>query len=154
MMPLNSCCFFCTFNPLLLQLSLGWSASVLGRQTSENSKLCSLSRSLCTSCSHQSSTETSPLVACQSLNFLQDCMHLFQHHHLLYPYLSDLLHLYSPSRSLHSSADTRLLKIPLYKCKMEGDHVFSYFGPSVWNLLSLHTGNVTTINTFKSALKT
>ena len=30
---------------------------------------------------------------------------------------SDLLHLYFPSRSLRSSADTRLLKIPLYKCK-------------------------------------
>ena len=31
-------------------------------------------------------------------------------------YLSDL-QLYSPSRSLRSSADSRLLKIPLYKCK-------------------------------------
>ena len=32
-------------------------------------------------------------------------------------YLSDLLHLYSPSRSLHSNADTHLLKIPFYECK-------------------------------------
>ena len=32
-------------------------------------------------------------------------------------YLSDLLHLYSLSRSLRSSADTRLLEIPLYKCR-------------------------------------
>ena len=46
-------------------------------------------------------------------------------------YLSDLLHLYSPSRSLRSSADTRLLKIPLYKCKTKGDRALSYFGPSV-----------------------
>ena len=69
-------------------------------------------------------------------------------------YLSDLLHLYSPSRSLRSSADTRLLKIPLYKCKTKGDHVSSYFGPSVWNSLPLHIRNATTIDTFKSALKT
>ena len=69
-------------------------------------------------------------------------------------YLSDLLHLYSPSRSLRSSADTRLLKIPLYKCKTKDDRAFSYFGPSVWNSLPLHIRNDTTIDTFKSALKT
>ena len=62
-------------------------------------------------------------------------------------YLSDLLHLYSPSRSLRSSADTRFLKIPLYKCKTKGDRAFSYFGPSVWNSLPLHIRNATTINT-------
>ena len=39
-------------------------------------------------------------------------------------YLSDLLHLYSPSRSLCSRADTRLLKIPLCKCKTKGDRAF------------------------------
>ena len=69
-------------------------------------------------------------------------------------YLCDLLHLYSPSRSLRSSADTRLLKIPLYKCKRKGDRAFSYSGPSVWNSLPLHIRNATTIDTFKSALKT
>ena len=69
-------------------------------------------------------------------------------------YLSDLLHLYSPSRSLRSSADTRLFKIPLSKCKTKGDRAFSYFGPSVWNSLPLHIRNATTIDTFKSALKT
>ena len=40
-------------------------------------------------------------------------------------YLSDLLHLHSPSRSLRPSADTRLFKIPLYKCKTKGDRAFS-----------------------------
>ena len=68
-------------------------------------------------------------------------------------YLSDLLHLYCPARSLRSSADTHLLKIPLYKCKTKGDHAFSYFGPSVWNSLPLHIRIATTIDTFKSALK-
>ena len=67
-------------------------------------------------------------------------------------YLSDLLHLYSPSRSLRSSADTRLFKIPLYECKTKGDRAFSDFGPSVWNSLPLHFRNATTIDTFKSAL--
>ena len=60
----------------------------------------------------------------------------------------------SPSRSLRSSADTRLLKIPLYKCKTKGDRAFSKFGPSVWNSLPLHIRNATIIDTFKSALKT
>ena len=69
-------------------------------------------------------------------------------------YLSDLLHLHSPSRSLRSSADNHLLKIPPYKCKKKGDRAFSYFGSSVWNSLPLHIRNATTIDTFKSALET
>ena len=69
-------------------------------------------------------------------------------------YLSDLLHLCSLSRSLCSSADTRLLKIPLYKCKTKADRAFSSFGPSVWNSVPQHIRNATTIDTFKSALKT
>ena len=69
-------------------------------------------------------------------------------------YLSDLLHLYCPSRSLRSIADTCLLKIPLYKCKTKGDRAFLYFGPSVWNSVPLHIRNATTIDTVKSALKT
>ena len=68
-------------------------------------------------------------------------------------YLSDLLHLYSPSRSLRSSADTCLLKLPPYKCKTKGDRAFSYSGPSVWNSLPLHIRNDMTLDTFKSALK-
>jgi len=50
-------------------------------------------------------------------------------------YLSDILHLYSPARSLPSSADTRLLKHPLYKDKTKGDRAVCHFGPSVWNSL-------------------
>ena len=69
-------------------------------------------------------------------------------------YLSDLLHLYSPSRSLRSSAVTGLLKILLWKCKTKGDRAFPYFGPSVWNSLPLPIRNATATDTFKSALKT
>ena len=68
-------------------------------------------------------------------------------------YVSHLLHLYSPSRSLRSRANTRLLKIPLYKCKTKGDRAFSYFRPSFRNSLPLHIRIVTTIDTFESALK-
>ena len=67
-------------------------------------------------------------------------------------YLSDHLHLYSSSRSLRSSADTTLLKIPLYKCKTKGDRAFSCFGPSVWNSSPLLIRNAATIDTFKSPL--
>ena len=67
-------------------------------------------------------------------------------------YLSDLLHLYSPSRSLRSSADIRLLKIPLYKCKTKGDRASSYLGPSVLNSLPLHIRNATTTSTLSSLL--
>ena len=52
-------------------------------------------------------------------------------------YISELLHLYSPSRSLCSSADIRLLKIPLSKCQTKGDIAFSYSGISVWYSLPL-----------------
>ena len=51
-------------------------------------------------------------------------------------YLSDLLYLYCPSRSLRSSADTRLLKIPL--CARLSDRAFSYFSPSILKSLPLH----------------
>ena len=42
-------------------------------------------------------------------------------------YLSDIFHLYSPARPLRSSADTRLLKLPLYKHKTKGDRAFLSF---------------------------
>ena len=55
---------------------------------------------------------------------------------------------------LNLFTDTCLLKIPLYKCTTKSDCAFSFFGPSVWNSLPLHIRNTTTIDTFKSALKT
>ena len=69
-------------------------------------------------------------------------------------YLSDILHLYPPAGPLRSSADTRLLKLPLFKHKTKGDRAFSQFGPSVWNSLPSHIRNAATITTFKSVLKT
>ena len=43
-------------------------------------------------------------------------------------YLSELLHVYTPSRTLRSSSDTHMLKIQQYKCKSHGFSAFSCFG--------------------------
>ena len=59
-------------------------------------------------------------------------------------YLSDILRLYSPARPLRSSADTRLLKLLLYKQKTKDDLAFSHFGPSVWNSLPPYIRNAAT----------
>ena len=69
-------------------------------------------------------------------------------------YLSDILHLYPPAGPLRSSADTRLLKLPLYKHKTKGDRAFSHFGPSVWYSVLRHMRNAAIITALKSALKT
>ena len=61
---------------------------------------------------------------------------------------SVILHFHSPSRSVRSSADTRLLKLPLYRYKTKDDRAFSHFGTSVWNSLPPHIGNAATITTF------
>ena len=49
-------------------------------------------------------------------------------------YLSGLLHVYTPSRTLRSS-DTRMLEIQQYKRKTHGFRIFSCFGPHIWNSL-------------------
>ena len=50
-------------------------------------------------------------------------------------YLSELLKLYSPSRSLRSSSDTRILKLRRFNRKTHGFRSFSYFSPYIWNNL-------------------
>ena len=50
-------------------------------------------------------------------------------------YFSELLHLYSPSRSLRSSSDTRMLKIQRFNRKTHGFRTFSHFGRYIWNNL-------------------
>ena len=48
-------------------------------------------------------------------------------------YLSELLHIYTPSYTLRSSSDSRMLKIQQDKRKTHGFRTFTYFGPYVWN---------------------
>ena len=52
-------------------------------------------------------------------------------------YLSGLLHVYTPSRTLRSSPDTRMLEIQQYKRKTHGFRTFSCFQPHIWNSLPL-----------------
>ena len=69
-------------------------------------------------------------------------------------YLSELLHIYTPSRTLHSSSDTRMLKIQHYKRKTHGFRTFSCFGPHIWNSLPQDLRHCSTLSSFKAKLKT
>ena len=69
-------------------------------------------------------------------------------------YLSELLRLYSPSRSLRSSSDTRMLKIQRSIRKTHGFRTFSHFGPHIWNNLPQDIRHSATLSSFKSQLKT
>ena len=69
-------------------------------------------------------------------------------------YLSELLHVYTPSRTLRSSFDTRMLKIQQYKRKTHGFRTFSCFGPHIWNSLPQDFKHCSTLSSFKAKLKT
>ena len=69
-------------------------------------------------------------------------------------YLSELLHVYTPSRTLHSSSDTRMLEIQQYKRKTHGFRTFSCFGPHLWNSLPQDLRHCATLSSFKAKLKT
>ena len=56
-------------------------------------------------------------------------------------YLSELLPVYSPSRSLRSSSDSLMLILQQYKFNTRGFRTFSYFGPLVWNPLPQDPGH-------------
>ena len=69
-------------------------------------------------------------------------------------YLSELLHVYTPSRTLRSSSDTRMLEIQQYKRKTLGFRTFSCFGPHIWNSLPQDLRHCATLSSFKAKLKT
>ena len=66
-------------------------------------------------------------------------------------YLSELLHVYTPSHTLCSSSDTRMLEIQQYKHKTHGFRAFSGFGPHIWNSLPQ---DCSFLSSFKDKLKT
>ena len=149
----HSCRFPCIFKHCLLQLSLGWSPSVFGRQTSEGPKLCSPSCSPYTSIfSHHSITQTQPMFARLGSNFLKIACLCFNAINSSIPaYLSDLLqftlllHLFAPvpksasSKSLSKSVRRKLSCFFL---------IWSF-----WKSLPLHIKNATTFQTINSTLK-
>ena len=69
-------------------------------------------------------------------------------------YLSDRLRVYSPSRQLHSSSDSRTLGIPQIKTKTFGHRSFSHAAPSVWSSLPREIRYIQSTTAFKTALKT
>ena len=69
-------------------------------------------------------------------------------------YLSELLQLYSPSRSLRSSPDTRITKLRRFNRKTHGFHSLSYFGPHIWSNLPQDVRHSATLPSFKNKLKT
>ena len=84
-------------------------------------------------------------VACMCYNSLTDTAP---------SYLTELLHVYTPSRSLRSSSDTRKLKLQHYKRKCHGYRSFSSFGPQLWNSLPYNVRHSPSIDSFKKNLKT
>ena len=68
-------------------------------------------------------------------------------------YLSDLFCLYVPSRSLCSSAETRIFWIPTRKKKFQGQHAFSHLSPVTSNKLPYSVHHAQTQSQFKTQLK-
>jgi hypothetical protein len=68
-------------------------------------------------------------------------------------YLSDLLQDYITERTLRSSSQ-HLLFVPKSRTVRYGDRAFSVVAPNIWNNLPEHIRGATTVNTFKSHLKT
>jgi hypothetical protein len=69
-------------------------------------------------------------------------------------YISELLQLYTPSRSLRSAGDTRIFRIPKVRLASQGHRAFAFSGPVIWNGLPREVRYCATIGAFKSNLKT
>ena len=69
-------------------------------------------------------------------------------------YLSDLFTIYSPSRTLRSSADTRLFRLPTFTRKQHGQRSFSFSAAKLWNSLPYPLRHSQSYNSFCSNLKT
>ena len=93
------------------------------------------------------------LVVCLSY-FMSSCCHFGAINGSGPAYLSELLHVYTPSRTLRSSSDTRMLEIQQYKRKTHGFRTFSCFGPHIWNSLPQDLRHCATLSSFKAKLKT
>lgn len=74
-------------------------------------------------------------------------------HHLAPSYLSELIHVYSPSRVLRSS-NLNILAVPCTRLKRRGDRAFSVVGPRLWNNLPIQIRTAHSLPVFKSLLKT
>ena len=64
-------------------------------------------------------------------------------------YISDLIRIYEPNRTLRSSSDQRIFCKPKTNYKFYGERSFSSFGPSVWNHLPLALRYSSNVNSLK-----
>ena len=69
-------------------------------------------------------------------------------------YLSTLLSVYTPNRTLRSSADTHILTVPVINTARFGERSFSYCAARQWNSLPKFLREIQTTPAFKKALKT
>ena len=68
-------------------------------------------------------------------------------------YLTNLLNIYTPSRSLRSALDPLILCTPRTKLNTFGPRAFSVSGPLSWNKLPLSVRQQSTFSSFKTSLK-
>ncbi|GAA6090791.1 uncharacterized protein LOC116685831 [Tachysurus ichikawai] len=68
-------------------------------------------------------------------------------------YLTELIKVYQPARSLRSSGHTSLVT-PKYSYQKFGGRSFAIKGPKLWNALPAHLRSITVLSVFKSQLKT
>uniref|UniRef100_A0A3Q3J5H2 Reverse transcriptase domain-containing protein n=1 Tax=Monopterus albus TaxID=43700 RepID=A0A3Q3J5H2_MONAL len=69
------------------------------------------------------------------------------------PYISNLLSVYVPHRTLRSSEHLSLV-VPRARCKKWGERSFAVYGPRLWNSLPPELQAETELAAFKSTLKT
>ena len=74
-------------------------------------------------------------------------------HGLAPQYLSDLLSVYNPSRTLRSSSSMQLV-VPKTKLSSYGDRSFAKVAPFLWNNIPVNVKMATSVDEFKGLLKT
>ena len=89
----------------------------------------------------------------EHINYKVTCMCLIAINGSGPAYLSELLHVYTLSRTLYSSSDTHMLKIQKYKHKTHSFHTFSCFGPHICNSLPQELRHCSALSSFKAELK-
>ena len=69
-------------------------------------------------------------------------------------YISEMLELYRPKRTLRSQGDIKLLSVPRTNCVTFGDRAFAAAAPRVWNCLPREVRELSSYQTFRKHLKT
>ena len=68
-------------------------------------------------------------------------------------HLSELFHLYSPSRFLRSASDTRIVRVHGMGRRTHREKSFQYIGPVNWNSLPVSVRHSSSLSSFQPELK-